>query len=51
MTTGGRVLVVRATAPTLVRARDAAYAAVAGVRFRGEHHRTDIGARALGPRA
>ena len=51
VTTGGRVLVVRATAPTLVRARDAAYAAVAGVRFRGEHHRTDIGARALGPRA
>lgn len=48
VTAGGRVLAVGAHAASLAAARDAAYDAVARVRFRGEHHRADIGARALG---
>ncbi|MBX3215367.1 MAG: phosphoribosylamine--glycine ligase [Labilithrix sp.] len=48
VTAGGRVLTVGARAATLADARDAAYAAVARIRWRGEHHRSDIGHRALG---
>lgn len=48
VTAGGRVLTVGATAPTFEAAREAAYAAVATLRWRGEHHRADIGHRALG---
>ena len=48
LTSGGRVLCVAAEGATLEEARDRAYARVETVRFRGEHHRTDIGARALG---
>jgi phosphoribosylamine--glycine ligase len=48
VTSGGRVLAVTATGPTLAVAHANAYAGVARVRFRGEHHRTDIGSRALG---
>ena len=48
VTAGGRVLTVGARAATLVAARDAAYAAASGIRWRGEHHRSDIGHRALG---
>jgi phosphoribosylamine--glycine ligase len=44
---GGRVLTVGAVARTLAEAREGAYAAVARIHFRGEHHRSDIGARAL----
>ncbi len=47
VTAGGRVLTVGARAPTLVDAAAAAYRAVSGIRFRGEHHRTDIGGRSL----
>ena len=46
-TSGGRVLTVCAQAESLERARDKAYAAVAKIRWRGEHHRNDIGHRAL----
>jgi phosphoribosylamine---glycine ligase len=46
MTSGGRVLTVGASAPTLTQAAAAAYRTVGGIRFRGEHHRTDIGRRA-----
>lgn len=45
LTAGGRVLVVRATGSDLRAAHDAAYAGVGKVRWRGEHHRTDIGAK------
>ncbi|MBX3223916.1 MAG: phosphoribosylamine--glycine ligase [Labilithrix sp.] len=48
VTAGGRVLTVGARAATLAEARDVAYAAVARIRWRGEHHRSDIGHRALG---
>jgi phosphoribosylamine---glycine ligase len=41
-TAGGRVLAVTALGPDLVAARESAYAAVAGLRFRGAHHRRDI---------
>ena len=47
VTSGGRVLCVTATGADLRAAHDRAYAAVARVRFAGEHHRTDIGRRAL----
>ena len=46
-TAGGRVLTVCAQAPSLREAREQAYAAVAKISWRGEHHRTDIGHRAL----
>jgi phosphoribosylamine--glycine ligase len=48
VTAGGRVLVVGAEGATLAEARRTAYAAVSRIRWEGEHHRTDIGARALG---
>jgi phosphoribosylamine--glycine ligase len=44
---GGRVLTVGAVAPTLEEAASRAYAAVDRISFRGEHHRRDIGARAV----
>lgn len=47
VTNGGRVLTVGATAETLEAAARAAYDAVAGIRWDGEHHRRDIGRRAL----
>jgi phosphoribosylamine-glycine ligase len=40
------VLTVGAQAGTLAEAGAAAYRTVARIRFRGEHHRTDIGHRA-----
>ena len=48
LTAGGRVLTVGAHAASLAEARDLAYRAVSGIRWRGEHHRTDIGHHALG---
>ena len=47
VTSGGRVVTVGARADTLAEARARAYAAAAGIRFRGMHFRTDIGARGL----
>ena len=47
LTSGGRVLGVTATAPTLSEAVKKAYAGVDKVRFTGAYHRSDIGARAL----
>ena len=48
VTSGGRVLNVTATAPTLAAARDRAYEACAKISFEGMFYRRDIGARALG---
>jgi phosphoribosylamine--glycine ligase len=42
------VLTVSAYASSLAEARARAYAAVARISWRGEHHRQDIGHRALG---
>jgi phosphoribosylamine--glycine ligase len=47
VTAGGRVLVVGAEAQSLAGAHRAAYAAVSAIGWDGEHHRGDIGARAL----
>ncbi len=47
VTSGGRVLSVVATAPTLRIALDAAYAACARIQFAGGHYRKDIGSRQL----
>jgi phosphoribosylamine--glycine ligase len=47
VTSGGRVLAVGAHGDTLPRAAATAYDAVARIRWAGEHHRTDIGRRAL----
>jgi phosphoribosylamine--glycine ligase len=47
VTSGGRVLTVGARAPTLQEAARVAYDVVARIHWSGEHHRTDIGARAL----
>jgi phosphoribosylamine--glycine ligase len=47
LTSGGRVLAAGAHAETLEAAARAAYEAVAAVRWPGEHHRRDIGRRAL----
>jgi len=47
LTSGGRVLVVGAYAPELGAARRIAYGTVSGITWRGEHHRSDIGHRAL----
>ncbi len=47
LTSGGRVLTVTATGPSLHEAHTKAYAGVSSIHFRGEHHRTDIGARAF----
>ena len=42
VTSGGRVLAVTGTGPTLSDARLAAYKGVREIRIRGAHHRTDI---------
>jgi phosphoribosylamine--glycine ligase len=47
VTSGGRVLAVGARAETLEEAARIAYDAVAGIRWQGEHHRRDVGHRAL----
>lgn len=47
VTSGGRVLNVVATAPTLREAIDASYKKVERIHFDGAHYRTDIGQRAL----
>jgi phosphoribosylamine--glycine ligase len=47
VTNGGRVLTVGARARTLGEASRSAYQAVANIRWEGEHHRSDIGSRAL----
>jgi phosphoribosylamine--glycine ligase len=46
ITSGGRVLAVGGRAATLDEAAAIAYRAVDRVRWRGEHHRRDIGHRA-----
>ena len=47
VTSGGRVLGITATAPTLKEALSDAYAAAEGVAFEGKYLRHDIGRRAL----
>jgi phosphoribosylamine--glycine ligase len=47
VTSGGRVLAVGASAPTLEDAARVAYDVVGRIRWDGEHHRQDIGRRAL----
>ena len=47
VSSGGRVLTVTGVADTLEQAAARAYAGVGRISFRGAHHRTDIGARAL----
>lgn len=47
VTAGGRVLAVGAHGETLRHAATTAYEAVGRIRWPGEHHRTDIGRRAL----
>jgi phosphoribosylamine--glycine ligase len=47
VTSGGRVLAVGASAATLEEAARIAYDQVGRVRWDGEHHRRDIGRRAL----
>ncbi len=47
LTAGGRVLGVTALAPTLARAKESAYAAVAGIHFEGMQFRSDIAAKGL----
>jgi phosphoribosylamine--glycine ligase len=47
VTAGGRVLGVTAIGRDVAEAIDRAYLAVADISFEGEHHRTDIGRRAL----
>ncbi len=47
VTHGGRVLTVGASADTLEHAARVAYEVVARIRWDGEHHRRDIGGRAL----
>jgi phosphoribosylamine--glycine ligase len=48
VTAGGRVLSVTAAGPDLAAARARAYDGVAMISWHGEHHRSDIGARAGG---
>jgi phosphoribosylamine--glycine ligase len=47
VTSGGRVLAAGAQAATLAEAARVAYSVVDGIRWAGEHHRRDIGRRAL----
>ncbi|MGI5895603.1 MAG: phosphoribosylamine--glycine ligase [Oscillospiraceae bacterium] len=47
VTSGGRVLGVTSTAPTLKEALEKSYRAVESIRFEGAHYRKDIGAKAL----
>jgi phosphoribosylamine---glycine ligase len=51
VTSGGRVLGIRAVARDLVAARRNAYDAVARIRIEGSHHRHDIAAAAAGETA
>jgi phosphoribosylamine--glycine ligase len=48
VTSGGRVLNVTATGPTLDEALDKAYEAIKLIEFEGMHYRTDIGRRSTG---
>jgi phosphoribosylamine--glycine ligase len=48
LTSGGRVLAVGAHAKTLKQAARSAYDAASSIHWPGEHHRSDIGRRALG---
>ncbi len=48
LTSGGRVLGVCGTGPTLAAARQKAYGAVGNIRFDGMHYRRDIGTARLG---
>jgi len=47
VTSGGRVLGVTATGPTLKNSIDRAYTAVRQIHFEGMHYRKDIGAKGL----
>ena len=47
VSSGGRVLSITASAPTLEAARDAAYAGVAKIQLDGAHHRGDIALKAV----
>ena len=47
VTSGGRVLCVTATAPTLREAQALAYAHIEDIRFTGMQYRSDIGYRAV----
>ena len=47
VSSGGRVLSITATGPTLAQARDAAYALAATVELPGGHQRSDIALRAV----
>ena len=49
LTAGGRVMVVTATAPTLVEATTRAYEAADRIQFEGKNYRRDIGAGGLKP--
>jgi phosphoribosylamine--glycine ligase len=46
ITSGGRILAVTATGPTVAAARRSAYEAVAEIEFEGARYRTDVGAAA-----
>jgi phosphoribosylamine--glycine ligase len=46
-TSGGRVLGVTASGPTLDEAISNAYRSAAHIQFAGAHYRTDIGAKGL----
>jgi phosphoribosylamine--glycine ligase len=50
VTAGGRVLAVGAYGASFAAARDVAYLAVSHIHWRGEHHRKDIGHRAMATR-
>ena len=50
VTSGGRVLGVTATAPTLQEALARSYEMVQKISFEGAYYRRDIGARALAAR-
>jgi phosphoribosylamine--glycine ligase len=50
LTSGGRVLAVGACAPSLAQASAVAYDLVGRIHWPGEHHRRDIGRRALADR-
>lgn len=47
VTNGGRVLAVTGLGNTFQQARERAYYAVSKINFEGEHHRSDIGAKAI----
>ncbi|MES2491320.1 MAG: phosphoribosylglycinamide synthetase C domain-containing protein, partial [Pseudomonadota bacterium] len=47
VTSGGRVLCVVASGDSVRAAQTGAYAAMKGIHWQGEQHRTDIGYRAV----